>query len=110
MEFIKKEVKRGKKVYAYGASTKGNTILQYYGLTNKLVTAAADKDPKKWGKFTIGTLVPIITEEQAKKDKPDYFFVLPWGFIDSFKKKEKEFFKRGGKFIVPAPKFKIISR
>lgn len=108
VEFIKKEVKKGKKVYAYGASTKGNTILQYYGLTNKLVTAAADKDPKKWGKFTIGALVPIITEEQAKRDKPDYFFILPWGFVDSFKKKERDFFKRGGKFIVPAPKFKVI--
>ncbi|MBI4085285.1 MAG: methyltransferase domain-containing protein [Candidatus Liptonbacteria bacterium] len=111
VEFIKKEVKKGKKVYAYGASTKGNTILQYYGLNSKLIAAAADKDPKKWGKFTVGTLVPIIKEGNARAEKPDYFFVLPWGFIESFKKKEREkgFFKRGGKFIVSIPKFKVIS-
>lgn len=107
--FIKKEIAKGKTVYAYGASTKGNTILQYYGLTPKLIKAAADKDQKKWGKFTVGTMVPIITEDQARKEKPDYFFVLPWGFVDMFKKRETEFFARGGKFIVPAPKFKVIS-
>lgn len=83
MGFIRKEVKKGKKIYVYGASTKGNTILQYYGLNNKLVKAAADKDKQKWGKYTVGTLIPIVPEEKASKDA-DYFFVSPWAFFNTF--------------------------
>ena len=83
--FIKQEVAKGKKVYVYGASTKGNTILQYYGLNNKLIKAAADKDEQKWGKFTVGTLIPIVDEEKARKDA-DYFFVSPWAFFYTFYK------------------------
>ena len=101
-------MKRGKKVYVYGASTKGNTILQYYGLDNKLIKAAADKDEQKWGKFTVGTLIPIVNEDRARKDA-DYFFVSPWAFFDTFYKREKDWLKKGGKFIVPLPKFRIVS-
>ncbi len=107
VDFIKKEVKKGKKVYVYGASTKGNTILQYYGLDNKLIKAAADKDEQKWGKYTVGTLIPIVDEETARKDA-DYFFVSPWAFFDTFYKREKDWLKKGGKFIVPLPKFQVI--
>ncbi len=107
-EFIKKEVSRGKKVYAYGASTRGNTTLQYCGLDNKLIVAAADRNPDKWGRKTVGTLVPIISEEQARKEKPDYFLVLPWQFLKEFKEREREFLQNGGKFIVPLPELKII--
>ncbi len=107
VDFIKKEVEKGKKVYVYGASTKGNTILQYYGLNNKLIKAAADKDKQKWGKYTVGTLIPIVDEEKARKDA-DYFFVSPWAFFDTFYKREKDWLKKGGKFIVPLPKFRVV--
>lgn len=106
--FIKKEVEKGKKVYLYGASTKGNTLLQFYGLNNKLIKAAAERNPRKWGKMTIGTQIPIISEEQARREKPDYFLVLPWHFIKEFREREKDYFDAGGKFIVPLPKFEII--
>ena len=107
--FIKDEVSKGKKVYAYGASTKGNTLLQFYGLDNNLITAAAERNPAKWGKRTVGTDIPIISEDEARKAKPDYFLVLPWHFIREFKEREKAFFEGGGKFIMPLPEFQIIN-
>jgi len=109
VDFVKKEVQKGKKVYVYGASTKGNTILQYYGLTDKLIAGAADKSSEKWGKLTVGTHIPIVTEKEARK-KADYFLVLPWAFLDSFYKKESQWLKKGGKFIMPIPKFKIVGK
>ena len=107
VDFIKKEAGKGKKIYVYGASTKGNTILQYYGLDNKLISGAADKSSEKWGKYTVGTNIPVVREEEARK-KADYFLVLPWAFFDTFYKREKAWLKKGGKFIVPIPKFKVV--
>ncbi|MFH1246484.1 MAG: class I SAM-dependent methyltransferase [Candidatus Liptonbacteria bacterium] len=109
-DFIKKEVTGGKKVYVYGASTKGNTLLQYYGLDNKLITAAAERNPDKWGKKTVGTMIPIISEDQARKEKPDYFLVLPWHFIKEFKERERDYLQGGGKFIIPLPQFGIVDQ
>lgn len=109
VEFIKQEVANGKKVYVYGASTKGNVILQYYGLDNKLITAAAERSPEKWGKYTIGTWIPIVSEEEARKAQPDYFLVLPWAFFNEFYEREKEWRARGGKFIVPLPEFRVVA-
>ena len=107
-DFIKKEVSKGKKIYIYGASTRGMTLLQYYNLDNSLITAAADRNPAKWGKKIVGTEIPIISEEQARKEKPDYFLVLPWYFIKEFRLREKDYLKNGGKFLVPLPQFHII--
>lgn len=106
--FIKNEVARGKKVYVYGASTKGNTILQYYGLDHTLITAAAERSPEKWGKFTVGTKIPIVSEEEARAAQPDYFLVLPWAFFNEFYAREKIWRSKGGKFIVPFPEFRIV--
>lgn len=108
VSFIKEEVEKGKTVYVYGASTKGNTLLQYFGLDSSTITAAAERNPDKWGKKTVGTLIPIISEEEARKAKPDYFLVLPWHFLPEFKTREKEYLEAGGKFIVPLPQFQII--
>ena len=108
-DFIKKEISNGKLIYAYGASTKGNTLLQFYNLNNKLISKAADRDSKKFGKMTVGSNIPVISEEQARAEKPDYFLVLPWHLVDFFKERENEFLNNGGKFIVPLPDFKIIS-
>ena len=108
-DFIKEELSNGKSIYAYGASTKGNTLLQFYNLNNKLILKAADRDSRKFGKMTIGSNIPIISEEEARNEKPDYFLILPWHLVDFFKERESEFFKNGGKFIVPLPDFKIVS-
>ncbi|MFH1894710.1 MAG: class I SAM-dependent methyltransferase [Patescibacteria group bacterium] len=108
--FIKKETRAGRNVYVYGASTKGNTLLQFYNLNKNLIKAAADRNPDKWGKKTVGTLIPIISEEQARKEKPAYFLILPWHFLKEFVRRERNYLKAGGKFIVPLPQFKIISK
>jgi len=108
MKFINKEVRKGKKIFLYGASTKGNTLLQYYNLNNKIIPFAAERSPEKWNKFTIGTGIKIISEKRARKLNPDYFLVAPWAFIKEFVKRESAWLKKGGKFIVPFPKFKLI--
>jgi len=108
LTFIKDKVAKGKTVYVYGASTKGNVILQYYGLDHTLITAAAERSPEKWGKYTIGTWIPIVSEEEARKSQPDFFLVLPYAFFKEFYEREKEWRSRGGKFIVPLPEFKVV--
>ena len=108
VRFIKKELKKNKKIFLYGASTKGNTVLQYYNLNNKIIPYAAERSPAKWGRYTVGTGIKIISEKEARKLNPDYFFVTPWGFIKEFIIREKKWRKKGGKFILPFPKFKII--
>ncbi len=108
--FIKTETAKGKKVYVYGASTRGNTLLQFCNLDNKLIKAAAERNPVKWGKKTNGTLIPIISEEQARSEKPDYMLVLPWHFLKEFLEREKAYLELGGKFIVPLPYFRVINK
>lgn len=107
-DFIEGETKKGKTVYVYGASTRGNMTVQFCNLDNKFLKAAAERNPDKWGKKTIGTSIPIISEEQARRDKPDYFLVLPWQFLNEFKQREAAYLKSGGKFIVPLPEFQVM--
>ncbi|HZM01688.1 MAG TPA: class I SAM-dependent methyltransferase, partial [Candidatus Saccharimonadales bacterium] len=107
--FLKKAKKEGKLVHGYGASTKGNTILQYCDVTPDLVPAVADRNKDKWGSQTIGTNIPIISEEESRKQKPAYYLVLPWHFITEMKKREGEFLKRGGKFVLPMPEVHLSS-
>ena len=110
VKFIKENIKLGKKIFLYGASTKGNTLLQYYGLTNKEIPFAAERTKTKWGKYTIGSGVKILSEKDARKLKPDYFFVMPYGFIKEFVKREKRWLDSGGRFLLPYPNFKIVKR
>lgn len=105
---LREVVDDGKRVYAYGASTKGNTVLQYCGIDAKLVTKAADRNPDKWGKHTPGTRIPIVSEEEARADAPDYFLVLPWHFLEGFLGRERAYLEAGGRFIVPLPHVRVI--
>lgn len=108
VDFIKKEKAAGKVICGYGASTKGNTLLQYFELDHTLIDAIAERSPYKFGLKTIGTNIPILSEEEVRAMKPDYMIVLPWHFINEFVEREKEYLSNGGKFIVPCPKFEII--
>ena len=101
-------VAAGKTIHVYGASTKGNTILQFAGIDNTLIAAAADRNPDKWGSETIATKIPIISEEDSRAAKPDYYLALPWHFLDEFIERESEFLARGGKFIVPLPEVRVV--
>ncbi|MEM5797312.1 MAG: hypothetical protein QW813_01465 [Candidatus Aenigmatarchaeota archaeon] len=106
--FIKSEVEKGKKVYVYGASTRGNTLLQFCDIDHSLIIAAVDKNPQKWGRKTVGTMIPIISVNQYRKEKPDYLLVLPWYLFEEIKEQEKEYVQSGGKFIVPLPNFRVV--
>ncbi len=108
-DFISGEVQNGKTVYVYGASNRGNTILQYCGLDHTLIRKAADANPEKWGRKTSGTLIPIVSKDEARRDKPDYFLILPHHFLEEIKRDEEDFLAAGGKFIVPLPDFRIVS-
>lgn len=110
VSFIKDVKAQGKSVWAYGASTKGNTLLQYFGLDNTLIDGIAERSPYKYGLHTVGTNIPITCEDKMREARPDYLLVLPWHFINEFVKREEEYLNQGGKFIVPCPKFEIISR
>jgi len=107
-DFIINEVKNGKKIYVYGASTRGNTLLQYFNLNKKLILYAVERNPEKWGKKIASLGIPIISEEEARKKMPDYMLVLPWFFKEEFLKREGDYLKKGGHFIFPLPKFEIV--
>jgi len=83
--------------------------LQWFGLDETLIDAIAERSPAKFGLKTAGSNIPIKSEEEMRKAKPDYLLVLPWHFINEFKKREQKFLESGGKFIVPCPQFEIIS-
>ena len=97
----------GKKVYGYAASTKGNVTLQYCGFGPEHIPAIADINRRKWGKYCAGSGIPVVSEEEARKDNPDYFLVLAWAFMDEFRRREEKWRRRGGKFIVPMPEVRI---
>ena len=98
----------GKTVLGYGASTKGNVLLQFCGLTNEDIPAIADVNEDKFGCYTPGTAIPIISESEARSMKPDYFLVLPWHFKNGILERETEFLSDGGKMIFPFPEIEII--
>ncbi len=110
LNLLDKIKSKKQKIFAYGASTKGSIILQYLGLDNNIISKCADRNPMKWGLKMMGTNIPIISEEEARIENPDYFFVLPWHFMTGFMQREKDFLDRGGKFIVPMPSVKIIGK
>ncbi len=100
----------GKTIWVYGASTKGNTILQYCGIGRETIAAAADSNPFKHGKFIIGSDILIKDEVEMRAAKPDYLLALPYSFIGGFIKRESDLMAEGTKFIVPLPDVRIIGR
>jgi hypothetical protein len=110
LAFIKQEKSIGKTIWGYGASTKGNTLLQWFGLDNTLIDGIAERNPQKYGLKTVGSNIPIFSEDEMRSANPDYVLILPWHFIDEFKMRESKYLSGGGKFIVPCPKFEIIEK
>jgi len=98
----------GKTIIGYGASTKGNVLLQFCGLTRREIPYIAEVNEDKFGCCTPGTNIPIISESEARAMKPDYFFVLPWHFKHTIVEREAEFLAQGGKLIFPLPEIEII--
>jgi SAM-dependent methyltransferase len=98
----------GKKIHLYGASTKGNTILQWCAIDGRTVDFAADRNPDKWGALTPGSEIPIVSEESSRAMCPDYYLVMPWHFKEEFLERERDMIIKGTKFIFPLPTVEII--
>ncbi len=98
----------GKRIFGYGASTKGNVLLQYCGIGPDIVDCIAEVNEEKFGAYTPATHIPIISEKEAKELKPDYFLVLPWHFKNSILEREKEARSRGIRFIFPLPTITVL--
>lgn len=107
-DLVKALVADGKKVFGYGASTKGNVLLQFCGFSTKEIPYIAEVNEEKFGAFTPGSMIPIISEEEAKALNPDYFLVLPWHFKENILSREDDYMSKGGKFIFPLPEIEIL--
>ena len=108
IQLINKLNSSGKKVAALGASTKGNVLLQWCGLTKNDISFISDVNPLKWGCYTPGSGIPIISEKAAAAERPDYMLVLPWHFKKSITEREQTFLSQGGKLIFPLPYLDIV--
>lgn len=108
VEWLRRQAESGKMVVGYGASTKGNVLLQYYDITTDLISCIAERSENKWGLCTIGTGIPIISEEEMRAMKPDYLFAFPWFFIKSFVERGKELLAGGTRFVMPQPQLRVI--
>lgn len=109
VELVKAINSRGESVIGYGASTKGNVLLQLCGFTEEDLKCIAEVNERKFGMYTPGSLIPIVSESEALRSDPDYLLVLPWHFRDFIIEKEQEFLSRGGKLIFPLPRLEIVS-
>lgn len=98
----------GKSIHVYGASTKGNTLLQFCNIDNTVIDVAADRSPYKWGAKTVGTNIPIVSEEESRAMRPDYYLVLPWHFREEFLERERATLEAGTKFIFPLPEIAVV--
>jgi hypothetical protein len=99
---------QGKRVFGYGASTKGNVLLQYAGIGPQHLIAIADRNPAKWGRKTLGTQIPICSEEAMRAERPDALLILPWHFVDEFMAREESLRRGGTRFIVPLPETRLL--
>ena len=107
IKFLDSIILKNKKIHGYGASTKGNVLLQYFAINQNYIKFIADRNPKKYNHYTPGTKIKIISENKSRKLLPDYYLVLPWHFKKEILKRESKMRKKGCKFIFPLPNLKI---
>ena len=108
VNFLIQQKLNKKKVVAYGAAAKGNTLLNYCGIKQDLIGFVVDKSPYKQGKFLPGSHIPIINEKEIKKFKPDYIVILPWNIKDEIMEQLDYVEEWGCRFVIPIPKMKIL--
>jgi hypothetical protein len=107
-DFVRGINARGEKIFGYGASTKGNVMLQFCGLTSRDLPCIAEVNEDKFGAFTPGTAIPIVSEREARERKPAYLLVLPWHFRDNIVKREQAYLRGGGKLVFPLPEIEVV--
>lgn len=106
--FVADALAKGKSIYGYGASTKGNVVLQYCGFTDREIKAVAEVNEDKFGRFTPGSKIPILSEAEVRAKKPDYLLVLPWHFREGIVRREQAYLESGGKLVFPLPRLEIV--
>lgn len=107
LEFLLQAKKSDKKVVAYGAAAKGNTLMNYAGVKSDLIRFVVDKNPAKQGKFMPGSRIPILTEEFIQQNQPDYVVILPWNIQDEVVSQLAYIRSWGGQFVTAVPNLKI---
>lgn len=107
-QFLRNARNKGEKILGYGASTKGNVILQFCGITAEDLPCIAEVNNDKFGAFTPGTKIPIVSEQEARSMNPSGFLVFPWHFRDSIIARESRFLASGGKLIFPLPRIEVV--
>lgn len=99
---------QGKRIAAYGASAKGATLLNYFGIGRETLEFVVDRSPVKEGRYTPGTHLPIYAPEKLLEARPDYALLLTWNFADEILAQQAEYRRRGGQFIIPFPELRIV--
>lgn len=107
---IAEEINKGNLVLGLGASTKGNILLQLFGITKEMLPYISERNPQKIGLRTLGTDIELISEEQARNMNPSYMLVLPWYFKQEIVKRETDYLEQGGKLIFPMPYPHIVDK
>jgi hypothetical protein len=108
LALLKRLKAEGKRVAAYGASAKGSTLLNYFGIGSSSIEYVVDRSTEKQGRYTPGTHLHILPPERLKSDRPDYLLLLSWNFLDEILAQQAEYRARGGKFIVPIPEVRVV--
>lgn len=108
LRFLEESRRAGKTTLGYGASTKGNVILQYCGLTQDDLPCIGEVSTEKAGRITPGSHIPIVSEAEAKSRNPDQLLVLPWIYRDGFVEREHEFLAGGGRLVFPHPRLEVV--
>jgi SAM-dependent methyltransferase len=100
----------GARIAAYGAPAKGNTLLNHFSIGSDIIDFVVDRSPYKQGMYTPGTHLPIVKVERLLDEQPDYVLLLAWNFLTEICEQQSEYLNRGGKFIIPIPTPKVLTR
>jgi hypothetical protein len=101
--FLAQAAAEGKRVMAYGAAAKGNTLMNFCGVTSADISMVADRNPHKQGKLLPGTHIPVVSPEELMRQRPDYVLILPWNLKDEIKRQLADIGAWGGRFVTPVP-------